>query len=136
MRGNRAHLKLTSAPAGACRNALTVGDPFCQHGGLLHDNDAREPTSCSFCDCPEAGWGGVACESASHNKQALLASRESLTTSICAAAYSAFPALLAAACRSLQRRRRVRATGGQLGAGAACDGVHNNQPGAHGGGVG
>ena len=57
--------RLTSASAGACRNALTVGDPLCQHGGLLHDSDAREPTSCSFCDCPAPGWGGVTCESAS-----------------------------------------------------------------------
>ena len=69
---NVGHPHSPPASAGACRNALTVGDPFCLHGGLLHDNDAREPTSCSYCDCPEPGWGGVACESASQQQASLL----------------------------------------------------------------
>lgn len=28
----------------------------------MRDNNAREPTSCAYCDCPSAGWGGVSCE--------------------------------------------------------------------------
>ena len=49
--------------ASECRNALAIGDPLCQHGGMLHSNSNSAPTSCAACDCPP-GWGGIDCSRA------------------------------------------------------------------------
>ena len=51
-----------SDPSKACANAISVGQPACQHGGTLYyeDKDATHSTSCAHCNCPD-GWRGTDC---------------------------------------------------------------------------